>query len=223
LLAAFIFFSLQYAAAEACNAYLFPQSVADVTLATVHADRLPLQRDDEGCPSADSKCAGRAYLVAGNQVLVAATHGGYRCVAYWNGKQQTTGWVVADSLIPTPVPAVEGDWVGTWTRIQGDAAFTIRKRGGQYVASGLATYAVRASNVRTGAADGTLHINGSIATLTDNSMDPTLPCKVQFRQFGARLLVNDGATDDANSSCGGMGVTFNGIYQRTPAAAGKSR
>jgi hypothetical protein len=214
---------LRCAAAEACNAYLFPESVADVSLASVRADRLPMQLDDEGCPSADSRCAGRAYLVAGNTVLVASAHGIYRCVAYSNGKTQTTGWVVGDGLAPLPAPATTGEWAGRWTRLQGDAAFTIRKRGSAYVASGLATYAVHAGNVRTGTADGTLRMDGAIASLTDDSGDPGSPCRVQFRQFGAWLLVNDGATDDANSSCGGMGVTFNGIYRRLPSASGKTR
>jgi len=40
-----------------------------------------------------------------------------------------------------------------------------------------------------------------------------------MKQVGLWLLINDGATDDANSGCGGMGVTFNGIYQRVQTRA----
>src|SRR3954465_14615492 len=69
--------ALAHAGAQSCNAYLFPQSVADVSVATVRVDRLPMLRDDDGCPAAGSRCEGKAYLVSGNQVLVTAGQGGY--------------------------------------------------------------------------------------------------------------------------------------------------
>jgi hypothetical protein len=96
---------------------------------------------------------------------------------------------------------------------------TIRKRARQYLASGLATYALRPDNLRTGTADGTLHVTpsafGVVARFTQNAGDPTSECKVTLKQLGPWLLINDGATDEANSGCGGMGVTFNGIYRRS--------
>lgn len=97
---------------------------------------------------------------------------------------------------------------------------TIRTRNRQYLASGLATYAVGPENVRTGTADGALQVrssaSGAVASFTQNAGDPTSSCTVTMKRLGPLLLINDGATDDANSGCGGMGVTFNGIYQRTP-------
>ena len=216
--------ALTHAAAQSCNAYLFPQSVSDVSVASVRADRLPVLRDDAGCPVAGSRCEGKAYLVSGNQVLVTAGQGGYQCAAYLNGKRQTTGWVARSALTPVPPPAPEGDWADTWKRVQGDAVLTIRRRAGQYMASGVATYAVQPDNVRTGTAEGTLRMStsatGAVASFTQNAGDPTASCKVTLKQLGPWLLVNDGASDDANSGCGGMGVTFNGIYQRTLHAAG---
>lgn len=212
--------SAERATAEGCNAYLFPQAVAGVSLAAVRSDRLPILRDDDGCPAAGSKCVGRAYLVKGNQVFVSNTQDGYRCVAYFNGNRQTTGWVRSDGLTSvSPPPAPEGDWADVWKRIQGHAVVTIRKLPGQYIASGIATYSVGRDNVRTGTADGTLHVTtsatGAMASFTQNAGDPTSACTVVLKQLGPWLLVTDGATDDANSGCGGMGVTFNGIYQRT--------
>jgi len=218
LAASLCLLAVGHAVAESCNAYLFPQSVTDLSVATVRVDHLPILRDDDRCPAAGTKCEGKAYLVRGNQVLVTGTQGRYRCAAYWSGKRQTTGWVASDALTPAPMPALEGDWADTWKRVQGDAVLTIRRRAGQYAASGIATYAVQPDNVRTGAADGTLRVitsaTGAIASFTQNADDPTARCTVTMRQVGPWLLVNDGASDDANSGCGGMGVTFNGIYQR---------
>jgi len=208
-----------HAAATSCNAYLFPQSVTDVSLATVRVDRLPILHDADGCPAATSKCEGRAYLVSGNQVLVSGTEGTYRCIAYFNGRQQTTGWVANDTLTLSPSTVVEGAFADVWKRVQGDAVITIRKRAGQFIASGFATYAVRPGNVRTGTADGTLRVtsspSGVVASFSQNAGDPTSECTVTMKQIGPWLLVNDGATEDTNSGCGGMGVTFNGIYRRT--------
>jgi hypothetical protein len=213
-----------HAAAEACNTYLFPQSVTDVSLATVRVDRLPILRDADGCPTAGIKCEGKAYLVNGNQVVASGAHGDYRCAAFFNGQHQTTGWVATDGLTPAPASPSKDDWAGTWKRVQGNAVVSIRKRAGQYVASGFVTYTVRSGNVRTGTADGTLRVTssptGTVASFTQNAGDPTSECKVILKQLGPWLLVNDGATEGANSGCGGMGVTFNGMFQRTQHATG---
>lgn len=212
------------AEADACNAYLFPHAVTEVVLATVKADRLPILRDVDGCPAALATCATKSYLVRGNQVLVSGAHGAYRCIAYANGRRQTTGWVANDDLTLVPDRAPEGDWPDAWRRVQGDATVTIRKRADKYIASGLATYAVSPGNVRTGVAQGTLHVlpsaSGTLARFGSTGDDPTSTCVVTIKRVGPWLVMNDGATDDANSNCGGMGVTFNGIYQRTQHAAG---
>ena len=207
-------------AADSCNAYLFPQSVSEVALARVRVNRLPVLQDLDGCAGAGNRCESKAYLVNGNEVLIAAIQGEYRCIAYFNGKRQTTGWVANEGLAPMPARSSQVDWAGSWKRVQGDAVMTIRMRSREYVASGLATYAVGPDNVRTGSADGSLQItSAAVASLTQNGDDPTSTCKVTMKQVGLWLLINDGATDDANSGCGGMGVTFNGIYQRVQTRA----
>jgi hypothetical protein len=88
--------------AQSCSAYLFPQSVTEVSAATVMAAHASLYSDDEGCPDNGEACKRKAYLVGGNEVLVAGTHGAYRCVAFFNGRRQTTGWIAANSLTPSP-------------------------------------------------------------------------------------------------------------------------
>jgi hypothetical protein len=74
-------------------------------------------------------------------------------------------------------------------------------------------------NVRTGVAEGKLIFATTssgvrLATFGDAGADRTQVCRVQLRQFGPWLLVDDGVTDNSNSACGGLGVTLNGIYRR---------
>jgi hypothetical protein len=96
---------------------------------------------------------------------------------------------------------------------------TIRKQGAIYAAVALATYAVSKDNVRTGVAESKLIFATTpsgvrLATFGDAGADRTQVCRVQLRQFGPWLLVDDSVTDNSNSACGALGVTLNGIYRR---------
>ena len=203
--------------AQSCQAYLFPYVVGNVTLATVKTPREPILRDEEGCPGKGASCASSAYLVQGDRVLVAHAQSGYRCVAFFNGRRQTTGWVRQDALDPAAHAAANaawtGTWTGTWTRQSGEAQIAIRKQGGELYATATATLAVSGDNVRTGGAEGRLTVQGSIGSFGEAG-DRSTVCRVHVRLLEDLLLADDGATDDSNSSCGGMGVSLNGIYRR---------
>ena len=218
LAAVWLLTSVAPAVAEGCNAYLFPSSVAEVTLARVQPARLPILVDGDGCPAAGTSCDSKSYLVAGDQVLVSGAHGAYRCATFISARKQSTGWIASAAVVPLPQPKTPDTWSGLWKRQQGHASLTIRKQGAGCFASGLATYAVSPTNVRTGVASGRLKESsfpwGIVARFGIDGSDQTPPCTVEIRQIGPWLVVNDGATEDANSACGGMGVTFNGVYQR---------
>ena len=209
-----LFFTAATAHAQSCQAYLFPYVVGDVTLAIVKTPREPILRDEEGCPGKNASCASSAYLVQGDRVLVAHGQSGYRCIAFFNGRRQTTGWVRREALDPAaPIPA-NAAWVGTWTRQSGEAGILIRKQGSELYATATATLAVSPDNVRTGGAEGRLTVQGSNASFGEAG-DRSTVCRVHVRLMKDLLLADDGATDDSNSSCGGMGVSLNGIYRRT--------
>jgi len=191
-----------------------------VTSARISTPRAAML-DDAVCTTLSASCKSKAYLVQNDVVLrTPLTRDGYACVAFFNGKRQTTGWVATSSLTSSPVPTAQGDWAGTWKRITGDSEITIRRtKSGSYSAEALATYAVTRDNVRTGEAEGKLTITSNaegirIASFGEAGADRTMVCRVQLRQYGAWLLADDGVTDDSNSACGGMGVTLSGVYQR---------
>ncbi|NUQ28989.1 MAG: hypothetical protein HOQ35_10810 [Acidobacteriaceae bacterium] len=154
-----------------------------------------------------------SYLIQGNRVFAAHTQGNYRCIAFLNGKRQTTGWVRQEALIPIPLTAANTTWQGTWIRQAGDAEIVIRKQGSGLYATASATLAVSRDNVRTGGAKGKLDLQRSVASFGEEG-DRATVCRVNVRLLDDVLLADDGATDDANSSCGGMGVSLNGIYRR---------
>jgi hypothetical protein len=209
-----LFFTAVAAHAQSCQTHLFPYSVENVTLATVKTPREPILRDEEGCPGKGASCASYAYLVQGDHVLVAHGQSGYRCIAFFNGRRQTTGWVRQEGLTPTLPASATTTWLGAWTRRSGEAQIVIRKQGHELYATAMATLAVSRDNVRTGGAEGRLTVQGGNASFGEAG-DRSTACRVHVRLLGDLLLADDGATDDSNSSCGGLGVSLNGIYRRT--------
>lgn len=211
--------SCTYANAQACRSELFPTDVTSVSSAQVNVQKTSVL-DGDACTTLSESCKSKAYLLQNDTVLrTPLTRDGYSCIAFFNGKRQTTGWVKSESLTPSTVPATQGDWSGHWKRLIGGSDITIRRsKDGSYSADALATYAVTSDNVRTGTAQGKLTISEAsgmrIASFGDAGVDRTTVCRVQIREYGAWLLADDGATEDSNSACGGMGVTLSGIYQR---------
>ena len=199
--------------AEVCSVELFPHSVDSVSMAAVTTAKEPLLRDYDGCPSPDAKCMTKAYVVQGNVVLAAQTQNVWRCVSYFNGKRQTVGWMKATALQETPAKTGNASFAGHWVRQHGDSTIDIAKRGAGLYATAMTTEFIREGNVRTGGAEGVFKINGDHATFGANG-DRTRVCSVHVRLLGDVLLADDGATDDSNSACGGMGVTEGGVYRR---------
>jgi hypothetical protein len=200
------------AGTPSCGAELFPLDLSGVAFAQVTAERLPVLHDPETCGRAQGLCPSKAYLVRGDRVIAAQTLDGFRCVAFVGPRGQTTGWVRPDALAPVDTPA-SGDWAGTWARRTGQSTLTIMARGGRYRVSAEAFgRGADPDNIRTGGAEGPLTVTGDRAKAVDTRTGEA--CVLQLRRLGPYILANDAASDDANSPCGGMGVTMNGIYLR---------
>lgn len=175
-----------------------------------------------GCPSADAKCRMKAYLVPGDDVVVWFADGDYACVSYAaaNGRV-TDGYLPTASLAISDAPGAtpQSAWVGTWTR--DEAEVRIVAEGDDAVAiEGDASWGthdperVERGGVHVGTIDRTVVPIGKSAVLRfapgDEPDDPTdeYRCRVALQRVGDRLLVDD------NFQCGGMNVSFDGIYSR---------
>ncbi|HET7843938.1 MAG TPA: hypothetical protein VFL14_07295 [Xanthomonadales bacterium] len=175
-----------------------------------------------GCPSADATCRMKAYLVPGDEVVVWFEEGDYACASYVaaNGRE-TAGFLPTASLAIADAPksTPQSAWVGTWTRDEAEVRI-VAEGDGAVAIEGDATWGthdpdrVERGGVHIGTIDRTVVPIGNAAVLRfapgEEPDDPSdeYRCRVALQRVGDRLLVDD------NFQCGGMNVSFDGIYVR---------
>lgn len=170
------------------------------------------------CPAATDACRKASYLVTGDLVLVGKTQGPFTCVAYQMPGAKpnafTEGWLPSAALTPvapTTAPRLS-DWLGNWD--QPHAGIEIKEGGigGRLQIEGIAAYK-GAREVHTGAIDAQVTPEGDSITFLEDGWLPfetkcDSGCRVRMRRVGPYLLVED------NRDCGGVGVSFTGLYRR---------
>jgi hypothetical protein len=170
-------------------------------------DRLRMQDRAEACP-ASGACPWRreGYVIGSDVVLASAPVNGFRCV--YVGAASTgeilAGFLPADGLEPVEEagPVTPEFLAGTWSA-DDYSRIVFRQEGGRTLASGSATYGEGAST-NMGEFEGELALDGPRFSYGDEE-----GCEVTGVRRGPYLVVRD------NNQCGGLNVTFNGIYVRT--------
>lgn len=177
-----------------------------------------------GCPDASAACRDKAYLVLGNQVIAGPAGKDFTCVDYLGAKgSDRAGWVASSSLERLPPATVgDADWAGTWKQVE--ATIVVKPAGqGRLKLKGDATYGaldpdrVKRGAVNIGSFEADIAARGPTLAFDDTTKG-TVPveqgdesdCKVWMRRLGPYLLADD------NNNCGGMNVTFRGVYTRKP-------
>ena len=148
----------------------------------------------------------------GRRIIVTRTRNGYGCSISLRPMSRT-GWLPLASLrrAPSP-PSPPTAWIGTWrgSRPQQEQRISIRRVGAVLVARGLDVFDdpyYRARNmIPTGDFHGNLRLVGNRAEVLLTTSDP---CRIRAWLFGGDLLVVD------NHRCGGINVTFRGVYRRS--------
>lgn len=153
-----------------------------------------------------------AYVVAGDRLVAGAIRGKYRLVTFIAAgrSRPTTGWIEIAALAKVAMPAPRLDaWLGNWSGWHADIEIA---RGGtrdMLKASGEATYGmddkdrVARGAINFGDFDGQARPTGDRLTIgADES------CTVRLRLLGPYLLAVD------NNNCGGLNVSFTGVYRR---------
>lgn len=178
------------------------------------------------CPAETPACRAASFVVPGDVVLVAGQEGRFACVAFANAKGvNTLGLLPAATLSPVTDapdgPGHEESWLGTWSRIEATIAIKPAASGALTV-HGDATWGgedpvrVRNGGVHTGEVGGTASpdaagvlefADGDKATLPYNPADKML-CSIRMLRRGPYLVVSD------NMACGGLNVSFAGLYRR---------
>ena len=174
------------------------------------------------CPAATAACRKASYLVTGDLVLVGRTHGEFTCASYLSPKtgksNKAPGWIrdwlPSAALAPVAAAAAPGpsDWIGSWEQRYAGIEIKPGGFGGRLQIEGIAAYPT-ARDFHTGAIDAQV-VPGrdSIALLNDGWLPFETQCdsgcRVRMHRVGPLLLVED------NGGCGGLGVTFTGLYHR---------
>jgi hypothetical protein len=179
-----------------------------------------------GCPDPSPACRERAYLVTGDAVILGKRRGGFVCAAYRSGTNESgrTGWIPAEAVsIAPPPPVTRDDWLGTWTRAAARIRVEPGTKPGSLTVAGDAIWGmgdpdrVSRGGIHTGEFAGTVTPAGDAVSFAVGESG-ALPveagsaddCKVWLRRIGAWLVVDD------NFACGGVNVTFRGVYRRQP-------
>jgi hypothetical protein len=157
-------------------------------------------------------------------LIVSRRRDAFVCATYVNAKGiERSGWLPADAVAYDNEKTIaSADWLGRWIRDEADISVKAGKAGALLI-KGDATYGagdpdrVKRGAVNTGTIEGEVTPAGDSLSFA-MSGDATLPvdkggeydCQVWMRRFGSWLIVDD------NSHCGGLNVTFSGVYRRKP-------
>lgn len=187
-----------------------------------------LTKPKSACPSDAAECRRRGFVVPGDEVLAGWTKGGFICVAYVspNAKRvkgqfpETSGYLPAAALQLVPVAAAKSaDWFGKWSRSAETEIEITAGAGGRVKLAGEASYGsldpgrVARGAINVGQLEGEGAPKGNMLAVGEDYTDPTKPlgedrseCRARLQLIGRYLLVED------NMGCGGMNVSFTGVY-----------
>jgi hypothetical protein len=179
----------------------------------------------KGCPSSRSGCRDKAYLIPGDEVVIIGAKDDFVCASYAGAKGGVTeGWLPRAAVtIVSELPAMGAEeWVGRWiSGPEQTIMIASSSQMGRLTIKGEASWGasdprrVARGAVHVGELDGEAAALGADLSFGMGENGPLpfdeaddVDCKVQMRRLGPYLLVKD------NGMCGGMNVTFTGLYRR---------
>jgi hypothetical protein len=154
-------------------------------------------------------CVVEAYVVPGDLLVAAPAPGDLVCTVFPNKRGGTKGWIPSGFLTPA---ATESDpaltaWTGNW-QMHEDANIEIRIAGGKLAVAGQAFWTGGPVNsIHTGELEGVAAPAGGIVALR-KAGGGEYDCAADLRLVGPYLAVKD------NGRCGGLNVSFIGVYRR---------
>jgi hypothetical protein len=194
-----------------CRNGAFARDAQEFGLARVKGGkgaRVYFNGEEEGCPGPAAKCRQKAYVIPGDEVITSRTFGDWVCVWYQPARgRETVGWLAAESLsaVATAESAPLASWLGTWGFYDNEVRVSRGRRVDVLSVSGNATWVgVNPGNAHVGEVSGSGTPVDNVLTLGEDPED----CQATLRLVGPYLVVSD------NKQCGGVNVTFDGVYRR---------
>lgn len=217
-----------HATAEPC-AFATREAFKELQVSRVKtgAPRVALTKED--CqPSRKQSCAMSAYVMPGDVVLIGQVFDASACALYVDARGRATQGLLPNNRLeavrPAP-PAGAAALLGNWVREEATIAVKAKGRDGTLSFKGEATYGAKdARRVAMGAvnmgdfdfdyrpAGNSLHVGIGAAAgkqvVLDAAKTDKSDCQLAMIGLGPYLVVQD------NLSCGGMNVSFTGVYRR---------
>jgi hypothetical protein len=195
-----------------CRNGFFPRESLEYKLASVKGgknEKVYFYGDDRDCPN-DKNCRLKSYVIPNDEVIVSRNFGGWACSWYQPKKGvETVGWIALDKLEfkeTNPNPAA-GDWLGRWNYAGNQIEIGKSKTAGLLAITGSAFWHGLGDNVNVGELDNESKPAGNQLKIGENETGE-YECKVTMRLLGKYLVVAD------NLQCGGLNVSFSGVYQK---------
>jgi hypothetical protein len=171
--------------------------------------------DKARCPAPIESCRRKAYLMPGDVVLLGEIRDPMVFAAFANGKTMTEGWLPRTAVVPMPAPPSKAiAWHGAWVRDdEADIDIKSGAQAGTLHLEGQASWGshdpdrVERGGVHVGDFDEIATPDGDRIRLGSGQPDE---CHVSLRLIGPYLVAAD------NNMCGGMNVSFSGVYRRAP-------
>jgi len=192
-----------------CNDELFTSQTTDVKQAKVSATengKLHFRGNGKDCPDS-AQCIQKAYLVAGDKLIVSKSTNDWTCGLFFGKKQVFIGWLPTKNLEISPVKSVPqlGDWAKIWYSGQ-HGEISIRLKGSDLEVSGSTLGDCRERPdgyyCNEGGFAGKAAPVGDLLTISSG-----YSCTVRMRLVSNYLIVTD------DGVCGGMNVSFSDIYR----------
>jgi hypothetical protein len=180
--------------------------------------KVRFRNDGEGCPAKPS-CAGKVYVVAGDELLMSQEVNGWVCAWYFSKKREYVGWIRPSEAKaePTRTPNL-ADWTGDWSA-SADINIERLRDGSLHVTGTALWYGLKNDAgeqvVHDGELDDSARPVGDRLEIGDPNEE--YGCRVVFTLVNGYLLAKD------NGYCGGMNVSFTDVYRRAPKAKSAPR
>lgn len=197
-----------------CRGGFFTRETDSFQIGTVTSAKAFFYGDDrDTCPGGPN-CRLKSYLVKGDQVVISRTMNGFGCGWFTPKKGfETVSWMRLEDLkmtAPSMTPPLRA-WIGEWRYSDNSISFSDNKLRGSLNVTGNAMWKGLGDNVHVGELDGRYAPEGNLINYSDG--EDIYDCKVSMRLVGPFLIVND------NTQCGGVNVSFSGVYRRRSAVA----
>jgi hypothetical protein len=165
--------------------------------------RISFLTDGPGCPGPAAACRTSFFARPGQALLLGRSRASYVCA--FDARTDTTGWIPEQRVAARPVdpaPPLTA-WIGTWRLY--DNSIVLKQAGESVDADGAAYWPGKnVMPANQGAFAGTVRPSGNRLHFSDDQQ----ACEVDMTLAGPFLVVAD------NQGCGGLNVSFTGIFTR---------